>query len=164
MAIASITITCTECGKKAEYRKSCYNRSEANEFERWASTNITTCKACYAKQMAKQAEREVAEALSRNGLTLPTLTGVSDKQIAYAESKRMRYLTDNLARIDNYSEEVVYINEQLRTRGDEIAEDCRQCDKTVDDVIAEWLAYYGYTTLHYLMSATEARAVLDALR
>lgn len=163
MAIASIIITCTECGRKFEHRKTCYNRREADEHERWAVDHITTCKDCYAKQAERQVADKLAEGLARNGLTLPALTGVSDKQVAHADSKRRRYLADNLAKIDKYHAYMVNIDEQLKTRSAEIAEECRRKGQSVDDLIAEGLEYYGFSTLHFLLSATEAREVLDAL-
>ena len=102
MAIASITITCTTCGNEFEHRKVCHNRKAADSYESWAADHIDTCPACYAKQIAEQMADKLSTALAKCGYQLPELTGVSEKQIAYAVKVRERYLSDNLSRIERY--------------------------------------------------------------
>lgn len=94
MALAKITITCTECGREFDHRKQVRNTTEAEKYEAWAAENVTMCPECYRKQM--QADKDannaaaVSDALSIN---MPELCG-TDKQIAWAMSIRSSKLAN----------------------------------------------------------------------
>lgn len=96
MAIARVECTCSACGKAFEVRRQCANRRDAMHYESWAADNRSFCNACYAEAMAKRKEREVSDKLGEWGLTLPTIKGVSGKQVAYAVNVRARYLGKRL--------------------------------------------------------------------
>lgn len=82
MALAKITIICKSCGKEFQVRKSCYNSSAARQYEAWAQEHICECPECYAA-------RTQAEELA--GIDLSIALSGSEKQIAWAESLRIKY-------------------------------------------------------------------------
>lgn len=100
MAKARVTCKCTVCGSEFEHTHMCRNRTEADSYERWAAENITICPSCYAA--AKKAEAQAAQdkylAAIADAHPLPVISGVSDKQVAYATSLRDRFITNVLAR------------------------------------------------------------------
>lgn len=54
MAKGRAICTCNECGKKFEKERFCYNRSDADSWERWAIENYTLCPTCYGRSMRAQ--------------------------------------------------------------------------------------------------------------
>lgn len=119
MAIASVICTCTRCGNSFEHRKTCYNRSDANDYESWAAENITLCPACWrAEQDAKRlAKRDQATA----NYALPTLTG-SERQIAWADKIRGQFIVSI---------------EQYLASGDKPAERIARFRAAVNNVLAD---------------------------
>lgn len=81
MAIASVTLKCTVCGKEFEIRKNCFNRSDADSYEEWAKDHIDTCPEC------KKAARIAAEEDKVGEWKTVELTG-SEKQIKWANDLR----------------------------------------------------------------------------
>ncbi|MGI6169911.1 MAG: hypothetical protein ACOYI4_09505 [Christensenellales bacterium] len=93
MAKASVTLTCTKCGKEFVHeQKNCGNRRDANNYEEWAIQNIDLCPECYGEKKraehANKVEKKAAE------LRLPKITSGTEKQIAWAEKIRYEVLTD----------------------------------------------------------------------
>jgi hypothetical protein len=82
MAKAIATYKCPDCGATIERRIDGFNRRDADSKKEWAEAHPLLCADCYRKQQRKQ-QREAAAALS-----LPTIHGVSDKQVAYATEAR----------------------------------------------------------------------------
>ena len=79
----------------------CRNSTEAGSYEVWARENITTCPACYAEQKNAKRGAELSDYISSfsDRHPLPEITGVSEKQIAYASSLREKFIRDNLMKI-----------------------------------------------------------------
>ena len=100
MAKARVTCKCTVCGSEFEHTHMCRNRTEADSYERWAAENIAICPSCYAA--AKKADAQAAQdkylAAIADAHPLPVVTGVSDKQIAYATTLRDRFIINVLVR------------------------------------------------------------------
>ena len=96
MAKVRMTCKCENCGKEFEHIHMCRNTKDAEDYEKWAKENITICPECYAdqKRMEKENKREAYMAEIEEEHKLPEITGVSDKQIAYAESLRSRFVDD----------------------------------------------------------------------
>ena len=95
MAKATITCRCKICGKTFEHTKDCYNRADANAYEHWAEQNITVCPACYAASKKAAAKSKLDAYIVENfGVEhpLPEISGVSEKQIAYAASLRSKFI------------------------------------------------------------------------
>jgi len=95
MARAMINLKCEKCGKEFTHIKhGCYNRSDANQYENWAKSAITTCPDCWKEEqeIKKLAEREKetvksAEIAQSCPWQLPALQG-SEKQIKWAADIR----------------------------------------------------------------------------
>lgn len=54
MARATANCTCAECGATFTKSKNCYNRTEANNWEKWAISNYTQCPTCWGKEQRKK--------------------------------------------------------------------------------------------------------------
>ena len=83
MAIA--TCVCPDCGATFGPRVDGYNRRDADDRAAWMEQHPGYCAECYRKHQREEAGKVAAE------LHLPAIEGVSDKQIAYAESLRGDY-------------------------------------------------------------------------
>lgn len=162
MAIATYKGICASCGKEFESRKKCYNRKEADEYEAWAAQNITLCGACFAKERTAQAAAEATAILEEYGVTLPQITGASDKQIAYAESKRASAIGNDLHELRRYCKLMQHIQQTLVDKHDEMAAQIPD-GMTLEDCILETIDAYGLRDMHTVMTTTEARKLLDTL-
>ena len=96
MATAIVQCKCATCGKDFEIRKKCCNRADAEGFEKYAVAHYDECKECYKKRIREEREEIGAELAAK--MTLPEITGKSEKQIGYAYSMR----NQALARLTNY--------------------------------------------------------------
>ena len=162
MAIASVKITCTACGKDFVHRKECYNRTDASEYESWAVNHIDTCPACYAKRKASEADVKLNSVLEQFGRQLPEITGVSDKQIAYAAKVRGRYLSDNLKSVNQYLEAMQALDDP-NTRA-EFAKNCEAHGIAFNDAVLQNLEYLGLITVQMMLTSTSAQEILDYRR
>ena len=101
MARVKITLKCEHCGEEFEHIHMCRNSSEAGAYEEWAKENITTCPACYAAQKNAKRDAELSSYISSfsERHPLPEITGVSERQIAYASSLREKFIRENLMKI-----------------------------------------------------------------
>ena len=86
MARSKLTLTCQTCGQEFERITFNRNRSDANKYDDWARENITECPDCYNRRL--YAEQDAI-------YHFPPITGVSDKQIQYAETVRAHYVARN---------------------------------------------------------------------
>lgn len=162
MAIAKITLTCSECGCTFTHRKECFNRREADNYESWAVNHIDTCPDCHRKQKADQKAATLAAELEKHGFNLPEVTGASDKQIAYAVRVRERYLADNISRIEGYHKV-----QQLLNDAEQVANFARVCEEhgmTVEEGIRQNMEAMGLATVQKMLTSTSAREILDSHR
>lgn len=162
MAVAKIEVTCKTCGCTFNHRKECRNRREADSYESWAAANIDTCPECLRKQHAERQAATVAAVLEKYGFQLPELTGASDKQIAYAQSVRERYLAENISRIEGYHKV-----QQLLKETEQFANFARICEEhgmTVEEGIRQNMDAMRLTTVELMLTSTVAKDILDAKR
>lgn len=54
MAKATANCICDTCGSEFVKEKKCYNRREADDWEKWAESNLRECPSCYYKRMAAE--------------------------------------------------------------------------------------------------------------
>lgn len=90
MAKATAYCTCKHCGAQFVQTKDCFSRDQANSWESWAAENLDICPECYRAQKAQEAKEKSAQAVA--DYNLPTITGVSEKQIAFANTLRTRFI------------------------------------------------------------------------
>lgn len=96
MAKVRMTCKCENCGKEFEHIHMCRNTKDAEDYEKWAKENIAICPECYAEQkrMEKENKRKAYMAEIEDEHKIPEITGVSEKQIAYAERLRSLFIDD----------------------------------------------------------------------
>lgn len=160
MAVSSTIIKCIVCGKDFEVRKTCRNRADADNFSAWASSHIDTCRECQAAQARKAGEDRLAGILTGACVTLPTITGASDKQIAYATDVRAKYLSAHTEKVEEY---LNIKAEEVRREAD-LRAWARDHGRDYDEALAESYAAYGLTTVRCMLQSTCARDILDADR
>lgn len=90
MARAIAECTCSQCGAKFEKVQFRPNRKMADEWQAWAEENCTTCPECFRKQKQEKDAAKAAEIIER--LSLPEITGKSERQIKFAADLRNKLL------------------------------------------------------------------------
>lgn len=161
MAIAKVTLTCSTCGKDFEHRKDCWNRRDADSYEEWAKSHIDTCPECYKKHIASEKAERLSAVLEECGYQLPTLTGVSDKQTAYADTVRTRYLADSLDKIRQYHEGMqAFEDAAYKAKFDA---QCADLGLTPEEGINQSLKNARLDKVHLLLTSSSARDVLDSI-
>lgn len=158
MAIAKYVGTCKVCGTEFEVRKTCHSRREADGYEAWARENVTVCRECQRKQQDAKAIAMIAE----YGLQLPEITGVSEKQIAYAQDKRARALGNDLHELGRYCKLMQQVNQTIREHHDEMIAQLAAQGKTLEESILECVEAYELNSIHKLVTTTEASKLIDA--
>ena len=151
MAIARINITCKLCGNDFQLRRECFNRTEANQYEAWAALNVDTCPKCRRREKeAKEAEKAAA-IIRENGLTVPEIVGVSDKQTSYANVLRNRYICNNAKFVGEYV--------KLMARYEQIMQDV-----TLHQQFAEAAKAEGMTEEEYFYGLLKRLGPVDIIR
>ena len=100
MAKAKITCKCEICGGTFEHVRTCVNRSAADSYAEWASEHVTVCPSCHAAAKKAEAAFKLNEYIAENfgaEHPLPEISGVSEKQIAYAASLRTKFISSDLS-------------------------------------------------------------------
>lgn len=166
MAMAKITLKCEKCGEEFEMRKDCRNRAEADSYEAWAQANVTECPACRRK--AKEAEQadELTALLARYGRKLPEITGVSEKQIRFAEDMRRKHLTAELHNLTNELEITANYNAMMADPDAraEFEANCAAEGKTPEEMLQMVLDEASTEAIHIMLTSTNAREVIDAAK
>lgn len=94
MAKGTAFCTCAKCGKTFKVEKICYNRSDATQWEAWATDHYDECTDCYKARKAAEREAENAAAAdAAKAQNFPELTG-SAKQIAWANTIRQQITSE----------------------------------------------------------------------
>lgn len=163
MAIAKYVGICVKCNREFEIRRRCANRTSADNFEVWAAENATLCSACAAKERDAQNAERVAKTIAEFSVVLPEITGVSEKQIKYANDVRAKYINRNYDKFRDYWSILRDVEKNLSERGEEILAQIVAEGKTLDESKAELFDMYNLGEMHLIMTATEARVILDAL-
>lgn len=151
MAKAIATYKCPDCGATVERSIDGFNRRDADSKKEWAEAHPLLCADCYRKQ-----QREAAAALS-----LPTIHGVSEKQVEYATDLRAKFVAQHEKTVAD----------AIATRDDPdkqaaIAAAAEKAGVTIEEFIRQNLDKFPYKWLYaaYVVStATEARDIIDTL-
>mgnify|MGYP000106753968 CR=1 FL=1 len=155
MAKAIATYKCPDCGATVERRIDGFNRRDADSKKEWAEAHPLLCADCYRKHQRKQ-QREAAAALS-----LPTIHGVSDKQVEYATDLRAKFVAQHEKTVAD----------AIATRDDPdkqaaIAAAAEKEGMTIADFARAALNKYPYNYLYeaYIcVNSNDAREIIDAL-
>ena len=156
MARAVAECTCKYCGKQFEKVAFKRNRTEADNFVVWAEHNFVQCPECYKAALEAEAEKKF-DTLNEQ-YNFPVIVGVSDKQKAYADTLRKRYVSDNAERIDT-------VKKMIESSSDELAKIVKETGKTEDAIIREALKHhYGMLPAYIALTSADAREIIDTLR
>lgn len=113
MAKWRIECICPECGKHFEREGFEQNRRLADSKAEWIANHPGICPECYRKSLIKEAEEIVAS----NGLTLPEITGKSDKQVKYAFDLRVRTILGSKSIFKNFKDVNMEIIKEAYEKG-----------------------------------------------
>lgn len=112
------------------------------------------CPECYKRQQEERCKALAAE------YNLPEITGVSDKQIAFAESLRGRYLTSSERELEKLTE----IMHELRTEHRaELDAMLAKLGQTEDEFFAQRSHKRGLGKAYTVLTTGEARQIIDTL-
>ena len=156
MAKAVATCKCATCGKEFEIiKRNMRNSTAARDFEEWASENCDECSECYkARIEAEKAERfnEIDAEVN-----FPTLTAVSDKQLAFASKRRIEYVAENEETIKTMSGFL----KTLESRKDKLERTCAEHGTTFEAQYKKFIERHKkeYT----ILTETSAGKILDVL-
>ena len=140
------------CGHTGEVQLFGTNKDRERKIKWYEESAL--CPECYNKQ---QEERGKELAVKYN---LPEITGVSDKQIAFAESLRGRYLTNYEAELEKLTE----IMHELRTEHRaELDAMLTKLGQTEDEFFAQRSHERGLGKAYTVLTTGEARQIIDAL-
>ena len=156
MARAVAECTCKYCGKQFEKVAFRRNRAEADSFVVWAEHNIDQCPECY--KSAQEAEAKKKFDTLKEYYNFPAIVGVSDKQKAYADTLRNRFVSNN-------TEMIARVKQMIDDSSDEIAKMADETGKTEDAIIREALKHhYGMLPAYIVLTSADAREIIDTLR
>ena len=132
-----------------------FGKSEDRERKlHWMETE-GMCPDCYNAWLRKENDRKVREALG--DIALPQLTAKSDKQLAYAESKRSEYILDHVNHIKQLYA-AMHMDEGKRA---EITAKLATVGKTYEEQYALILA--RMPKANAILTETDAGKLLDTL-
>lgn len=140
------------CGHTGEVQFFGSNKDRERKIKWYEESAL--CPECYKRQ---QEERGKALAAEYN---LPQITGVSGKQIAFAESLRGRYLTNYEAELNKLTE----IMHELRTEHRaELDAMLAKLGQTEDEFFAQRSQKRGLGKAYTVLTTGDARQIIDAL-
>lgn len=102
MPVVKIDLICSHCGKPFTHKHVSRNRSEAQGYESWANEHIDLCPACYYQFEQEEKKSRLYHILDTYDVSLPSIYGVSEKQISYAKDLRNQYLSERVDNVEVY--------------------------------------------------------------
>lgn len=163
MAIAKAKCTCSKCGAGFEMTKNLYNRKEADSWAKAAPEYYTECPDCYAnRKRTEYASSIPAKEEKLSVLNLPQISGVSDKQIAYANNLRREYAANyfysmqRAAKIRDISDDKII--EIYRNSGIPFPEDSFEQIRRASAKARGLLVEYD------LLTVSDARRIIELLK
>lgn len=158
MAKAVAVCVCPECGKTYERQIEGYNRTDANSKKDYAEHCPGLCLDCWKKEQRENAAKEAAALKAK--YQLPEIVGVSDKQTAYAENLRRKFLASS----ENTLDSLCTITANL-TNTDYLAEKAELVGKTPEElkslVLAELNSMILYRRAYAMLTKSSARDIID---
>ena len=140
------------CGHTGEVQLFGSNKDRERKIKWYEESAL--CPECYKRQQEERCKALAAE------YNLPEITGVSDKQIAFAESLRGRYLTNYEAELEKLTE----IMRELRTEHRaELDAMLTKLGKTEDEFFAQRSHKRGLGKAYTVLTTGDARQIIDAL-
>lgn len=140
------------CGHTGEVQLFGTNKDRERKIKWYEESAL--CPDCYKKQQEERGKELAAE------YNLPEITGVSDKQIAFAETLRTRYLTSS----EHEFKKLTEIMHELRTEHRaELDAMLTKLGKTEDEFFAQRSHERGLGKAYTVLTTGDARQIIDAL-
>lgn len=154
MAKAIAECKCSKCGATFTKTAIKYNREQADSWKAWAEENCTTCPDCW-KQEQDEAGKELAAEYN-----LHQITGVSEKQIAYAETLRARYMLSSEYELKRLSKSIQELRTKHRAELDAML---AKLGVSEDEFFAQRCREKHLGKAYTLLTTGEARQIIDEL-
>ena len=157
MAKAIAYCKCEKCGEEFVKENRLRNRSYANHWTEWVEANITLCPKCWRKAEQEKAEKRYDEL--KDELRLPEITGKSEKQIAFANDLRVRYVAQHAEELREMRRMIDNVNTEAVAKV--------MASEGVDEDGAMRKAFEGMPSMHtryIVLTASSARELIDKLR
>ena len=140
------------CGHTGEVQLFGTNKDRERKIKWYEESAL--CPDCYKKQQEERGKELAAE------YNLPEITGVSDKQIAFAETLRTRYLINSEQELKKLTE----IMHELRTEHRaELDAMLTKLGQTEDEFFAQRSHERGLGKAYTVLTTGEARQLIDTL-
>ena len=155
MAKAVAECKCRKCGATFFKEAIRGNRADADNWETWAAQHYDLCPDCYKAEKAEKEAEKYAVLVSK--YNFPTIEGVSEKQIAYADKLRCKFVVANEADMDEA------VNFWNSVDWSEIAKIAEQEGKSVEQITRESVDRLYLGTLACL-KCQNAEKLIDMLK
>lgn len=149
MAVATVQCVCDTCGEKFEIRRKFKTRKEADNWEAYMDGKTDTCVSCWKK------EKEDRDAKTAAKYNLPAIEGASEKQIAYAEKLRNKYVAEKTEKIDYYLKIIE------KTKTEEYLDACEKANQDPKEYLDKFLKHKRLEHIAELMCEKQASAIID---
>lgn len=152
MAKATAICTCHKCG--AEFIRTAIKRNsrEAEEWSRWASVNFDLCAECYHIDLIERFEQ------IKRKYGIPEITGVTPKQIEYAERLRRDYALENTDALEKLDLRL------SRTTQAELSAAAAKMNISETDCLKAAVKRIGLYEAYVAMAESNAAIIIDTLR
>ena len=161
MAMAKAICKCKTCGNEFAVTKKCYNRSDADNYEEWAKEHYDECTECYIARRKAETAEKAAKIIAENHL--PEISGVSAKQVDYANALRNRYLVEHDDRIPLLLKMLAiegtpkYIEAIKKCADEKFGGDMKAAENSKFE-------HYGVDILRKLWKTGDAHEIIEAIR
>lgn len=162
MSRATAHCVCATCGEEFTHIKDCFNRKEADSYEEWASANITECPECRRARLKRENAVAAAEIISKYGF--PEITGVSEKQISYANDLRNKYLCKEhtVREIETYDKIMKGMEDpETMKKFEELAN--RKYDGSIERLFESTYNKYSLQEIRRIRHESNASKIISAL-
>ena len=160
MAKATAKCICATCGKEFIVEKKCFNRADADNFESYAVEHYHECKDCYSLRIKAAAEKRAKALIEK--YNLPEITGVSEKQIAYANNLRRDFLNSCNEKKFEFATTADSLladrQETLQALADE------HCAGNIEEAKIRALEAYGLLKYYTLLRESNAGKIIELLK
>lgn len=156
MAKAVAHCTCERCGEEFVKENRLMSRSAAGNWTEWAEANITLCPKCWRKAEQEKAEKRYDEL--KDELRLPEITGKSERQIAFANDLRVRYVAQHAEELREMRRKIDNVNTEAVAKV--------MAAEGVDEDGAMRKAFEGMPSMHtryIVLTTSSARELIDRL-
>lgn len=165
MAKATAYCTCNACGSTFTLTKVCKNSKEADSWTKWVAEQNHECDECREKRIAAERSEKAEEA--KKTLSLPAITGVSEKQVKYAEDLRDKYITSISPDIESSIKKALALRDTPEAGLDKLnARRIKRGEEplTVEENVNRMLEFADIRTAYTLLTESSAKTIIETLK